>query len=109
MARQENQLNLVKQPRARLKKWLAAAKSQECTMRTVVCNHDLDTTVAAHLHSCGGMGMKNHDYEIAFMCSDCHTYYDQYKGESRISLEQDAERAKKRTMYIIYQMGLMKP
>lgn len=38
------------------------------------------TVVAAHSNSIGdgkGMGIKAHDYRVAFVCYECHTYIDQ--------------------------------
>ena len=63
----------------RSKAILRAAKGQECTMRTPVCNHNDETTVAAHSnwHFHGkGMGQKADDIFVVFACSDCHAWLD---------------------------------
>lgn len=83
-----------------------SAEGQQCTMNLVgVCNYDPDTTVLAHL-SAGGMGTKCSDLDAAFMCSDCHTAYDQkniHAGERDFY----ARRANQRTLSIWGDMGLI--
>jgi len=44
-------------------------------MLPLVCNHNPETTVLAHL-SGGGMGRKTPDTEGAFCCSSCHDVLD---------------------------------
>lgn len=53
-----------------------SARGQECMIRIPgVCNGDPSTTVLAHMNG-GGMGMKHHDLNAAFSCSDCHNSVD---------------------------------
>jgi len=63
----------------RNKKWLAAARGQDCTLRFIGCNRNPETTVAAHSpfkeHG-GGMGIKAPDDKIVFACSVCHDILD---------------------------------
>ena len=43
------------------------------------------TVVAAHSNSLTdgkGMGIKAHDYRVAFVCYECHTYIDQSKASA---------------------------
>ena len=104
-----------KNKRARIKKFLDAAKGQECTFRGPTCNGNPETVVACHLHG-AGMGQKNHDFEIFFGCSGCHKHYDAYgvytqgfldQEGHRVFLETQANEARKRTMLILHEMGLL--
>lgn len=63
-------------------KWLTQqAKDAPC----MHCGRNDGTTVAAHYtgprqHMLGkGTGIKCHDAAAAFLCSECHTDFDQYK------------------------------
>jgi len=64
-----------KQTKFRCKKILQLAKGQACTH----CGVNDGTTVAAHmdgLKSGRGIGMKAHDYLVAYLCNVCHQDYD---------------------------------
>jgi hypothetical protein len=53
------------------------AKGQPCTIRHPEhCNGRTDTTVLIHLRALGGggIGIKPHDSEAVFACSDCHRW-----------------------------------
>ena len=59
----------------RLQWLLDKARGQQCTaMLPGVCNHNPETTVAAHvsLPGMGIMGGKPHDLHCAWLCSACH-------------------------------------
>lgn len=70
--------------------WLLnKARGQQCTaMIEGVCNHNPDTTVAAHIQlpGMGKMGGKTHDLHTAWVCSACHDAID---GRSYNTLERD--------------------
>jgi hypothetical protein len=57
-----------------------SAKGQECTLQFPgVCNHNLETTVLAHLPSpVKGMGTKSDDFYGVFACSACHAALDNH-------------------------------
>lgn len=63
----------------RSKAILNAARGENCTMRTPLCNHDPDTTVACHsnweMHG-KGLGHKAEDIFVAFGCSSCYHWLD---------------------------------
>ena len=63
------------------KKLRDSARGQPCTFDLPgICNHDVATTVLAHLQFDGGvMGSKECDLSACYACSDCHTALDQYK------------------------------
>ena len=65
--------------------WLLdKARGQQCTAQIEgVCNHNPETTVAAHvqLPGMGIMGGKGHDLHVAWLCSACH---DEVDGRTRI-------------------------
>lgn len=53
-----------------------SARGQPCLVRLPgICNHDISTTVLAHLNG-GGMGTKTSDLFGAFCCSSCHDEID---------------------------------
>ena len=84
-----------------------SAKGRNCTLRLAECNHDIDTTVLAHL-PCGqkGIGIKSPDYMAVFACSDCHDVIDaRVKGEFD---ESDLLRALAETWAIWIDEGLIK-
>lgn len=64
--------------RARSPKILNFAHGQKCTIRIPgICNHNTETTVAAHGPDKNrAKGGKTDDYWIAFSCSDCHAALD---------------------------------
>lgn len=55
-----------------------AARREVCTLQIPgVCNHDLETTVLAHLpDESKGMGRKPDDHCAVFACSSCHDVLD---------------------------------
>ncbi|WP_064596138.1 nuclease domain-containing protein [Pseudomonas sp. DR 5-09] len=60
------------------KKLRNSARGQDCTVRMPgTCNHNLETTVLAHL-PCGqkGMRMKGFDTVAVYACSACHDVID---------------------------------
>lgn len=63
----------------RSKAILQAARGHECTMNSPACNHNPETTVAAHsnwqMHG-KGMGCKADEIFVAFACSSCHFWLD---------------------------------
>lgn len=55
------------------------ARGEDCQVRQpLICNHDRETTVCAHVRMIGysGMGMKANDWFTAFACSACHDWID---------------------------------
>lgn len=60
------------------KKMLKAARGEPCTVNLPCCNHNPETTVAAHVNmqGHGAMGSKTHDLHIVFACSSCHDEID---------------------------------
>jgi alcohol dehydrogenase class IV len=69
---------LPKSPRVKSKKLTDSAKHQECTLRLPgICNHDCETTVAAHLPGhIRGMAMKENDLHTVHACCACHDVID---------------------------------
>jgi len=58
------------------KKIRASAKNENCTLRIIgACNNNPETTVLAH-HNGAGMGIKHHDIESCYSCSNCHDWLD---------------------------------
>jgi hypothetical protein len=51
------------------------ARNRDCQIRSPVCNGDPETTVLCHLNG-AGIGMKSHDLQGAWGCSDCHRFVD---------------------------------
>ena len=63
----------------RSKKILQSARGELCTVNSPACNHNPETTVAAHSNwqeHGKGMGQKAHDIFVAYACSDCHAWLD---------------------------------
>lgn len=64
------------------------ARGRDCTMEVIteagerICNYNPETTIGAHLNPPQGsaMGGKTDDFNIAWICSSCHEWYDQNKG-----------------------------
>ena len=53
-----------------------SAKGQYCQGRIPgYCNSNPETVVLAHRNG-GGMGMKNADWQGAYLCSGCHSFCD---------------------------------
>lgn len=68
----------------------ASAIGESCTVRIPnVCNHNVDTVVAAHLSGVRfghGFGQKVSDLHIAYCCSACHDALD---GRVDVGLSKD--------------------
>lgn len=84
-----------------------SAMGQLCTLRTVLCNHDPETTVLAHLPSpIHGMATKSDDWHAVFACSACHSAMDMRdpieKNWSAVRL-----RALQETQRAWFDMGLL--
>jgi len=72
-------VNLSKREPYRNKKILAAAKGEECTLNSPVCNYDSRTTVFCHLNeefAGKGGSQKADDHAGFFGCGTCHDLYD---------------------------------
>jgi len=98
----------------RNKKILDAAKGQECTINSPVCNYDSSTVVFAHFNdgwAGKGAGQKADDFAGAFCCARCHDYLDARITGSR-ELMQDKEfywrRGMYRTIRRLLDLGILK-
>lgn len=85
------------------------ARGQQCTAQIEgVCNHNPETTVAAHvqLPGCGIMGGKGHDLHVAWVCSACHDAIDRraHKDLERDFLRSCAYEAVLRTQSRLFAM-----
>lgn len=63
----------------RIQKLRDSANGAECTINSLVCNHNPETSVLAHYRSHGtnsGMGIKPDDTAAAIACSACHDLLD---------------------------------
>ena len=92
----------------RNKKLLAYARGQSCTM-CGVCD---GTIVAAHSNSQAhgkGMGIKAHDYRVAFLCARCHDWYDCRRPSASTREWRQArwQAAHEATIQILYKAGLI--
>ena len=89
---------ILKTPRYKDKKGLQAAKGQAC----VRCKRENGTTVSAHYTGEGqidlgkGVGGKLSDLFTAWLCYDCHVYFDQYQG-----IESKADKEKRSSEFMI--------
>lgn len=94
----------------RNRKLLNFARGQPCMMRIPgVCNHNHETTVAAHSNRQRhgkGTGIKAHDYFIVWACSDCHAWYDQGKSP-QLEKEMAWIEAWERTIAELFEQGLI--
>ena len=94
----------------RNKKILQSAKGQPCTVRSVWCNGDHATTVAAHsnqsIHG-KSRGMKAHDCYVAYTCSGCHRWLDE-SAASRADKVEAFNAAMHRTWLLLLQAGVLK-
>ena len=94
----------------RNKKILRSAKGQPCTVRSVWCNGDPATTVAAHsnqsIHG-KGKGIKAHDCYVAYACSGCHRWLDE-SAASRAEKVEAFNAAMHRTWLLLLQNGVLK-
>lgn len=64
----------IRSPTASLK----LARGKDCLVRSPVCNHDPQTTVAAHIRraNVAGIGQKPPNTCIVWACSSCHDLID---------------------------------
>lgn len=72
-----------KQKPFRSKKYLDAARGQDCTLNSEYCNYNPETTVFCHLNEIfagKGTGIKASDIAGFDGCSGCHTAYDTGKA-----------------------------
>jgi hypothetical protein len=89
---------------------LATAKGQDCMLRIPdVCNGNPETVVACHsnlsLHG-KGMGIKAHDFCIAYGCSECHYWLD-FGNASREEKELAFYRGMSRTLEHLFNEGIL--
>lgn len=90
------------------------ARGRECMVRTDVCNHDVSTTVLAHLRQIGmsGMGHKSPDIFGAWACYACHTLCDTgwFQGVELMREERTRylDEGFKRTLAVLVKEGKVK-
>ena len=85
----------------------ASARGQDCTLRTIVCNFDPETTILCHLPSeIKGVSNKSDDFHAVFGCSDCHDAIDQHRFDPLAELFY-CHRALRRTLRIWVEKGLI--
>lgn len=105
-------MNLKRQP-FRSRKLLDSARGEDCTMQIPgVCNHNPETTVAAHSNKGyhgKGMGQKADDCFIAYLCSECHAALDGQRGaDSYLAAEYAFDRARDKTLRRMLDKGVLK-
>lgn len=69
----------MKRHRTATSKIRLSARGEDCTLRFPCCNRDPATTVWCHsnrLEDGKGMGLKAHDQEGCYGCSNCHAFLD---------------------------------
>ena len=86
------------------KKLLKAA----CDMPCMECGRQDGTTVAAHRNEGKGMGMKNPDWQVAYLCGECHTALDNGKDMTREERRAMWNRAYVKTVDYWFRNGLVK-
>lgn len=94
----------------RSKKILNSARGEDCTIESVMCNHDPETTVCAHSnwHEHGkGMGQKAHDIFTAYTCSGCHAWLD-HGPASREEKREAWHRGHARTLVRMVEKGVIR-
>lgn len=82
-----------------------SARGERCTLRLSCCNHDIETTVLAHLRFFGwaGISQKPDDRLSVFACSACHDALDR---RSNIPVEfEDILRAFGETILRQFEIG----
>lgn len=93
-----------------------SARAEPCTMCVPgVCNHDVATTVFAHLRHLGGGGtaLKPCDIAGVYACSACHDWLDGRKFDARPYSQFQADRnfyaarALVRTVERLFEKGLI--
>lgn len=87
-----------------------SAKNEDCQIRIPgVCNFNPETTVFCHKGG-AGMGLKSHDMQGAYGCSDCHNAVDG-RGKVPWNSKQEIENAFYegifRTQLILIEKGLI--
>lgn len=96
----------------RSKKITQSARGEDCTLNILgVCNHNPETTVAAHVSDGKrGVALKASDTSICFACSACHDVIDR-----RVHCEEFASRehwyllrAVQRTIARLFELGVVK-
>ena len=96
----------------RSKKLLASAQGKNCTMQSLYCNGNPQTTVWAHSNQQRhgkGTGIKSHDCYGAFLCSTCHALYDG-RHLSNLSIAEKQElfdRARDKTLLILFEQKIL--
>ena len=93
----------------RNKKILKSAKGQPCTVRSVWCNGDTSTTVAAHSNQLAhgkGRGVKCHDIFVVYSCSGCHRWLDE-SAATRAEKVEAFNAAMHRTWLLLLQNGVL--
>ena len=86
------------------------ARGQTCTLRLDGCNHDISTTVLAHLRFFGwaGVAQKPHDFLAVLACSACHDAIDRRNNCDTALWEfEDLLRALGETQSRLYAAGLL--
>ena len=76
-------LTVPKSPRYTDRHLLDMARGQPCLLRSPICNHNPETTVACHGAGVAlgkGMGYKISDVFVVHGCSACNHYTDAYGG-----------------------------
>ena len=86
-----------------------SARGKDCTVRSVFCNRDPETTVLAHLRGRWALGTstKPNDFFGVYACSDCHDVLDGRRQEKWPLDEDDRLRALYETQTIMFLEGLM--
>lgn len=61
------------------------------------CGRNDGTTVAAHSNQSRdgkGMGIKAHDYRVAYLCQECHSWLDHGRGsrDEKVAMFEEAHR-----------------
>ena len=98
----------------RSRKYLNAARGQECQVRIPgICNGDSNTVIAAHSNKARhgkGMGLKSKDSYVAFCCSSCHDAIDGRIHTHLGPLEMDEfwQRGFERTLDLAFEIGLIR-
>ena len=85
------------------------AQNKRCQVRLPgICNHNIETTVLAHLRLADitGAGMKAPDLLGAWCCSSCHTETEQKKADDEI--QRAFLEGIMRTQSQLIEMGLLK-
>ncbi|MGY0399244.1 MAG: nuclease domain-containing protein [Ostreibacterium sp.] len=93
------------------KKLLSAARGEGCTVNLPCCNHNTETTVAAHINRLGHgkMGGKTHDFHIVFACSSCHDEIDRRTTiYERYFVRLETLEGLLRTQNRLHELGLLK-